>query len=120
VRNTPLLLNHLYNNVQMIILPRQARDRYGKVERKAFCAGASRISDCYFDNAVLRVSGYRGSTISNSYFNAGARLELAQSKDSSDNGKINQTDEHCQYWRGAVCGMVVTSNRFSCSGAKRP
>jgi hypothetical protein len=78
-------------------------------------SGATRISDCYFDNAVLRVSGYRGSTISNSYFNAGARLELAQSKDSGK-GKIDPTDANCQYWKGAVCGMVVTSNRFSCSG----
>ena len=63
----------------------------------------------------MRVSGYRGSTISNSFFNAGARLELAQSKDSGK-GRIDPTDSNCQYWHGAVCGMVVTSNRFSCSG----
>ena len=61
------------------------------------------------------MSGYRGSTISNSFFNAGARLELAQSKDSGK-GRIDPTDSNCQYWHGAVCGMVVTSNRFSCSG----
>jgi hypothetical protein len=79
-------------------------------------SGATRISDCYFDNAVLRVTGYRGSTVTNCYFNAGARLELAQSKDMGK-GKIDPTDSNCQYWRGAVCGMVVTSNRFSCYGS---
>ena len=72
------------------------------------------MRSCYFDNAVLRVSGYRGTTVTNSYFNAGARLELAKSKDSG--GKINRADATCQYWRGAVCGMIVTNNRFSCQG----
>ena len=28
--------------------------------------------------------------------------------------KVNASDAQCQYWRGAVCGLVVTSNRFNC------
>merc|ERR1712224_556919 len=28
---------------------------------------------------------------------------------------INQSSPHCEYWRGAVCGLIVTNNRFDCT-----
>lgn len=74
--------------------------------------GADRITDCYFDNARLRITGYRGTLVANSYFNGRARLELAPNPQS---GSINVTDPQCQYWRGAMCGLIVTGNRFSCA-----
>eukprot|EP00041_Stephanoeca_diplocostata_P015989 m.310998 g.310998 ORF g.310998 m.310998 type:complete len:358 (+) comp20216_c0_seq13:110-1183(+) len=39
-------------------------------------AGATRISDSYIDNCDLVLSGYRGTTITNNFFNGGARLVL--------------------------------------------
>ena len=39
--------------------------------------GSSRVSDCYFDNSLVVLSGYRGTTFVNNYFNGGARLVLA-------------------------------------------
>ena len=36
--------------------------------------GSSRVSDCYFDNSLVVLSGYRGTTFVNNYFNGGARL----------------------------------------------
>jgi hypothetical protein len=91
--------------------------------------GSSRISDCYFDNALVEISGYRGSTITNCYFNGGSRLILAPpvkvKKQHNQTVavpmctegapcKINATDPQCQYWKGAVCGLVVTNSRFQC------
>ena len=39
--------------------------------------GSTRVNDCYFDNAIVAISGYRGTLIANSYFNGGSRLVLA-------------------------------------------
>jgi len=78
--------------------------------------GKSRISDCYIDNSRLRVESYEGSTITNVYFNGQSRLELAVSRSASQ-GPINASSSECEYWRGAMCGMVITNNRFDCSGA---
>lgn len=55
---------------------------------------------------------YRGTTVVNSYFNGHARLELAVPATS---GSPDPTSNECQYWRGAMCGLVVTANQFSCS-----
>lgn len=43
---------------------------YGANTTVAFAeeAGGSRITDCYFDNAIVRVSGFRGNTIANNFF----------------------------------------------------
>jgi hypothetical protein len=75
------------------------------------------------------MSGYRGSTITNCYFNGGSRLILAPpvKVEKQQNQtvvvplcteakpcKVNITDPQCQYWRGAMCGLVVTSTRFLC------
>ena len=91
--------------------------------------GGSRISDCYFDNADVTISGYRGTTITGSYFNGGASIVLAPplKVEKIDNQtvavplctdakpcKVQASDPQCQYWRGAVCGLTLTSNRFSC------
>ena len=65
----------------------------------------------YFDNAVLRVSGYRGTTITNSMFNGGSRLELAPSLRP---GTPSASDPNCQYWKGAVCSLNVRGNQFLC------
>ena len=73
--------------------------------------GGTRISDSYFDNAVVRISGYRGSTLTNSLFNGGARLELAPSLYP---GTPDPAATDCQYWRGAVCGLIVRNNQFLC------
>ena len=73
--------------------------------------GGTRITDCYFDNAVLRVSGYRGTTVTNSLFNGGSRLELAASLRP---GAPVASDPNCQYWKGAVCGLIVRNNQFLC------
>ena len=75
--------------------------------------GGSRISDCYFDNADLVISGYRGSTVSGSYFNAGANLVLKPPAN-EPTGKVNLTDPQCQYWKGAVCALTVVANHFLC------
>eukprot|EP00937_MAST-01D_sp_MAST-1D-sp2_P005467 g5467.t1 len=73
--------------------------------------GGTRISDSYFDNAVVRISGYRGTTITNSLFNGGARLQLAPSLRP---GTPDPAATDCQYWRGAVCGLIVRDNQFEC------
>jgi hypothetical protein len=78
-------------------------------------SGGTRISDCYFDNANLKLSGFRGTTVVNSFFNGGARLEIA--KPASVRGKISPTNLECQYWDGAVCKLVVTGNQMLCAKA---
>ena len=78
-------------------------------------SGGTRISDCYFDNANLKVSGFRGTTIVNNFFNGGARLEIATPYDKR--GKIDPESEECQYWDGAVCKLVVTGNQMLCAKA---
>ena len=82
-------------------------------------AGGSRITDCYFDNADLVISGYRGSTISNSYFNSGANLVLKPPTTVSKDQPVNLTDPHCQYWRGAVCALTVVANQFLCGATSK-
>ena len=68
-------------------------------------SGGTRISDCYFDNANLKLSGFRGTTVVNSFFNGGARLEIAKPR--SVRGRISPTNPDCQYWDGAVCTCSV-------------
>jgi len=75
--------------------------------------GNSRISDCYFDNSRFLITGYRGTTITNSYFNGRSRLELAKSIHSGLSR--NKTDTRCQYWRGDMCGLIINNNRFTCA-----
>ena len=31
--------------------------------------------------------------------------------------RINASDAQCQYWKGAVCGLILTGNRFACGKA---
>ena len=76
-------------------------------------AGGSRITDSYFDNSVLRVSGFRGTTIANNLFNGCARLEIAEP--AHVKGKINTESPDCQYWDGAVCNLLVTGNQMLCA-----
>ena len=59
---------------------------------------------------------YRGTTITNSLFNGGSALRLAPNNHGG--GKtINASDPSCQYWKGAVCSLIVTNNHFLCANA---
>ena len=73
--------------------------------------GGTRITDCYFDNSLLRISGYRGTTVTSSMFNGGSRLELVPSLHP---GTPSASDPNCQYWKGAVCSLIVKNNQFLC------
>lgn len=73
--------------------------------------GGTRISGCYFDNSVVRITGYRGTTLTNSLFNGGARLELAPSVQP---GTPSPSATDCQYWKGAVCSLIIKNNQFLC------
>eukprot|EP01065_Artemidia_motanka_P007453 TRINITY_DN1370_c0_g1_i3.p2 TRINITY_DN1370_c0_g1~~TRINITY_DN1370_c0_g1_i3.p2 ORF type:complete len:409 (+),score=120.09 TRINITY_DN1370_c0_g1_i3:56-1228(+) len=75
-------------------------------------SGHTRVSDCYFDNCRVRLAGYSGTAITNSLFNGVATLEVGPSMTP---GVPGPDDGRCQYWRGAVCGLVVRSNRFGCT-----
>ena len=75
--------------------------------------GGTRISDLYIDNGVLRISGYRGTTVTNCFFNGGSALELAPNVHPPR--PLIPSDTTCQYWRGSVCSLVVTNNQFLCA-----
>jgi hypothetical protein len=58
---------------------------------------------------------YRGTTITNSMFNGGATLQLAPNVHATKS--LDPTDPMCQYWRGAVCSLIITNNHFLCAAA---
>lgn len=76
--------------------------------------GTSRISNCHLDNSRFVVSQLRGTTITGSLFQGNGRLELLGSAPASA-PKVNESSPSCEYWRGALCGLQVVSNRFICT-----
>mmetsp|Transcript_56472 Transcript_56472/g.126090 ORF Transcript_56472/g.126090 Transcript_56472/m.126090 type:complete len:392 (-) Transcript_56472:571-1746(-) len=81
-------------------------------------AGNTRISDSYIDNSRLQIARYRGTTVTNTYFNGHATLELLPPATSAAALNGAEAGMECQYWRGQMCGLLVTNNRFAC-GASR-
>lgn len=71
---------------------------------------------CYIDNVTPHSSRYRGTTITNSLFNGGSALRLAPNNHGGAK-TINASDPSCQYWKGAVCSLIVTNNHFNCANA---
>eukprot|EP00041_Stephanoeca_diplocostata_P015990 m.311066 g.311066 ORF g.311066 m.311066 type:complete len:168 (+) comp20216_c0_seq19:180-683(+) len=75
-------------------------------------AGATRISDSYIDNCDLVLSGYRGTTITNNFFNGGARLVLVCA------GAVLRSTESVT---GRVrSGPLVLSTQLSVTPSARP
>ena len=77
--------------------------------------GVTRISNMQLDNSRLVLSHYRGTSILGSLFQGTGRLELARPQLPSPPPRVNQSSPTCEYWRGALCGLQVQSNRFICT-----
>jgi hypothetical protein len=79
--------------------------------------GATRLSSMQLDNSRLVISHYRGTSIIGSQFQGTGRLELVrpQLPPPSPPPRVNQSSPICEYWRGALCGLQVVSNRFICT-----
>ena len=79
--------------------------------------GATRISNCQLDNSRLVISQFRGTAIAGSVFQGTGRLELAWTPPAQPPPPVNHSSPICEYWRGALCGLQVTSNDFICTTA---
>ena len=86
--------------------------------RRTVQAGDTRISDSYIDNSRLQIARYRGTTVTNTFFNGDARLELLPPTASAAAPETAAVGSECQYWRGQICGLLVTNNRFACGAAR--
>lgn len=103
-------------------------------------SGTTQITNMYMDNCrMVLQGGGRGTTVTNSFFNGRATLELTPpppaaaaaaatgstaaaatgstaASASASASAPDPSDPHCQYWRGAMCAHIITGNRFDCDG----
>jgi hypothetical protein len=77
-------------------------------------SGTPQIDGGAIDNCHLVVTSYEGVIITNMHFNTVSKLVFAPPTKPPSN--ITTQLDRCQYWKGAMCSVLVVGNTFTCGG----